>query len=650
MTAAVLILAATISTPKLGEIYTMPPWMPPSVSAANTPGSPRTAGSVPGAGRVTADTYAAYAAAQEAVLERAYYINARNGGLAMHSPTNVVYGWGVGSATKAATNLVFSPSIRILARDGRKWLQTLLGYNRDLFSALNYDGWCFWTPSGSAISIGGYGVRLASTLMGAGRAFPDFEIGDKPMPGPWPNKGLTFGNCRGDLIMPNPWPDETGYFGEAGEAFVGDYIQYWSNYQAWTNAYAVTSAQSLTNLLAAAFDRQVDYRALTNGTERLLWHRLAAADQILAAVDRAYYSDFDWNFSCATTNTAHYVYRRDACEVDTSGLRLSGGSVAGDLSFGSWATQTNVLETTLSSGGDNRTIRANYWSQFGGIDGGQIFEAPFYSVDLTVADVAPYVDPVPEPSWRLPIQLWNATMTIENGTIKLQYELHITAGNTFTLTKQATFEPPPMTIAMWATARSSFLTSVVPTTTDLDIAHVPVWPSQRAFADGKIKEFELASLCHIYDNNFETNLWMCSGNTFSSLGAARSWARNNMNNQRLECLYEISRRLRINNPSRPDHIQSQVNRALSYAESHELNAQPHLVHLVDYNSQTPPTIVWEGGEIVRIDNPHIASVGLRIDITPQTDPTIATVDCGVVCETMQFYRADFQWDTLRKDD
>ena len=31
--------AATISTPSLGEIYSMPAWMPSSVDAAHTPGS-----------------------------------------------------------------------------------------------------------------------------------------------------------------------------------------------------------------------------------------------------------------------------------------------------------------------------------------------------------------------------------------------------------------------------------------------------------------------------------------------------------------------------------------------------------------------------------------------------------------------------------
>lgn len=650
MTAAVLILAATISTPRLGGIYTMPPWMPPSVSAANTPGSPRTAGSVPGAGRVTADTYAAYAAAQEAVLERAYYINARNGGLATHSPANVVYGWGVGDATKAATNLVFSPSIRILPRDGRKWLQTLLGYNRDLFSALNYDGWCFWTPSGSAISIGGYGVRLASTLMGAGRAFPDFEIGDKPMPGPWPDKGLTFGNCRGDFIMPNPWPDETGYFGEAGEAFVGDYIQYWSNYQAWTNAYAVTSAQSLTNLLAAAFDRQVDYRALTNDTERLLWHRLAAADQILAAVDRAYYSDYNWNQTFMQTNTTYTAYRLDECDVDASGTYLdASGNIAGRLSFGSWSTRTNRVTSTDSSGGSSAHIKVGFTSKFDGVGGMQIFEAPFYDATLTIADVAPHTDPVPEPSWTLPIEVWDAAMSVANGVITVNYLLHIVAGDTFVVTRQTPYAPQPVKIGIWSSAKSHYERTVLPTVSDLARFDIPAWPSQRAFADGKIKEFELASMGHIYDLAYTTNLWCCSGNMFNSLGSARTFAIRDISNNRAECLQLVSAKTRAD-PSRPNHIQRMVDRAVAYAETHELNAQPRIVHLGHYDEHHPPTIVWENGEIVRIDNPSLGAVGLHIDITPQTDPTIATVDCGMACETMQFYRADFQWDTLRKDD
>lgn len=624
--------AATISTPSLGEIYTIPSWMPTSVSAANTPGSRNSAKPT----RITADTYAAYAAAQEAILERAYYLCADNSGtLSDYAPREIGY-WFYSESPPyglrpIVTNLTMSASTRILPGDARKWVPAILNASSGFYNALVSLGDFTFRYGGSYLTRIG-GVRPASTLWGGSTpAFPEFSwtVNPSAAVGNWNDRGINFSNCTTDFLLSNGVARPRGYFGDGALGFAS-----------WATNNIVTSPRTLTSVLSNNFAR-VDCRWLTNDTERIVWNRLAAADEVLAAVDRAYLDHDDWNAYLDLVKTTMDAYRRDDTTMDMSASYLYNGNVYGYTDPSGWSMATNYVAVTNQSWGTYSGVMADVTAAGSGV-GGEMANVHVGQFALDLTDLQgiylPHLD-------EFKIYPTSFTATFQGDSCNVVMNLHYTTED-LTVSKGVPYVAPsaPVPVSLYATAGTTFTRTPAPTTSKLNDLDVPRWPSWRAFSTGRIKEIEIASLAHFSGGNGATNEWRCAHDSPGSIGGIRSFAAADMAAQLKRCTDYIEAKTGAN-PSSTSYVSTLAADAIADAEATGVTVSFSATFSLIPGASA--TVKLVGGYPSEILNPVMGNLSLGPSVTATTTGDHTRPAASAESTSRQFIRADFDWHTLR---
>lgn len=323
---AAILLAATISSPSIGEFMTLPSWMPRSVSASHTPGN----SSARVSHRLDPNMAAAMAAVEEVLWERCYYVHG-------YAIPREYLAFGLGHSHWRAglrslfpeapesdwywysypTNRVAFPTRRISETN---YLTTVLHMipNASIMS----QGAAYRNPlyliddmtakdlqTGEIVWRRVNGFSWSSTLFGdPAQVFPAFDWTEVTnlvdVLSSW-RGGRTLTSCTNSPVF-NFFDDQYPVVDDIPPALlpygIDDLtppfvIGQESEMRAFYQAHKLQSPGTFDEVLSRAFRPPApDYALLTNGTTRILYDRLAAANQVFAALDRTYISVWhDWN-------------------------------------------------------------------------------------------------------------------------------------------------------------------------------------------------------------------------------------------------------------------------------------------------------------------------------------------------------------------
>ena len=290
------------------QFYQTPSWMPSIVDSLHTPGSSdAVANNAPL--RVTAETYAALIAAEEAPLEREWYMNLRWLDYPSYTLRTV-------PALLGETNHIVNSSRRFIHAE--PYYENFLPDSRRAVPLFG--------DSSSRV------VGLASSLLDDYPLFPSFGWTNNILAvGEW-RKGATFACCStndfllGDLAQ--DWRGRRAYYASSwGGPFIyrhgaaiGYLLQRYyppENYdppsEYWQGEYLlplleISEKPPLTDILVASYGVTTnDFYYLTNSSRRLIFNRLAAYDAMYAAMDRSYYIEPD-NFGFDSFGVTNTVY------------------------------------------------------------------------------------------------------------------------------------------------------------------------------------------------------------------------------------------------------------------------------------------------------------------------------------------------------
>ena len=665
-----LILAALISSPSIGEIYTLPPWMPTSVDARHTPGSyPAT--SYPA--RVTAETYAAYAAIDEAILERAYYLCAGNmedygysKNLGDINPRELHYNAvrSVYDSRAVVTNLVKSASTRLLQPAARLWATNLWGANnRDgLAMVLRHcDGFSFARTNGYRRSTRTlHRVFPASTLIeDLTPSFPMWSWTTNDLDaavGQWLDHGATFFNFAGDPISPgNPWMfSEPAVMPHASGVSPGYYSIY---------GFEHLPVTTFVDMLAGNLPF-VNYLAITNTSSRLLWERAAAASEILAAVDRSYCdtgsSDDPDGIYCGNAEIDATITKIYEADLDTSGVYLSSDGTVGGYSRSpslSWDLASNRVEVVSNAWSDT-TLVLQVKPDSLGATGGQKTIAPCGEWHLDVPAILADAPPPPDftGTVRFDIDSWG-----QHAGDPLTIDCDITAttdgqgATSWTVKESATadFSPPSsITLLRYGKLDAVWTEPVIPSVSELRSQNALLYPSWRAFTTGRVKEVELACVAYFWEeilpDYISTNReWCCAREVFETENQGLYFVRRQLVAWAGH-MRDYATARGIPAPS-VEAASARLDGAIGEAvESVTLSlatiVQTNLSFEVEYASGqpvNPPATFPLGG------------LGLEatVEFTLPSDPT-GLVTNGIRCvvgDQSQYYRVDWDWHALRLD-
>lgn len=352
---AAILLAATISSPSIGEFMTLPSWMPRSVSASHTPGN----SSARVFHRLDPNMAAAMAAVEEAFWERYYFLHGLKIpaeylelGLETYyldpdcrnlfptqyeSPSDTWWSY--------PTNRIAFPTRRIsetnylttvkyilrtdwnpdkkpleiydhiyLARDSRTeeyddilrpaaWSSTLFGDPAQVFPAFD------WTEVTNLVDVlsSWRGGRMLTSCTNS----PVFNFFDDEYP-------------VVDDVPPGLLP--YGIYDLAPPFDIGQE----SERRAFYQAHKLQSPGTFDEVLSRAFGPPApDYALLTNGTTRILYDRLAAANQVLAALNRTYHTAYpDW--SVVHSNASYSIRQPLTVTLPANAFSIDGGEIKVD--------------------------------------------------------------------------------------------------------------------------------------------------------------------------------------------------------------------------------------------------------------------------------------------------------------------------------
>jgi hypothetical protein len=660
---ASLILAALISSPSIGEIYTLPTWMPRSVDARHTPGSyPAT--DYPA--RVTAETWAAYAAIDEAILERAYYLCAANGrgniyapGLDDFDPRNVWYGIypSYDRRVWVVTNLVKSASTRILRPDARVWATNLwgamsyYGFNGDL----RFLSFTFRDADHTYLNDIRPSVYPSSSLIGdATPAFPTWQWTASTnelegVIGQWYNRGVTFYNFASDSLA--PWYGDRDIYPRVMPGLDGIGV---------TNVFLITNEFTVSGLLTNNFT-VVNYLMATNTSTRLLWERAAAASELLAAVDRSYSDESGtiWITNSTYTVTAEKRYE---ASMDTSGLNLDRwGNLYGYTQHPalSWQVVSNGLEAVTNQYRGTHlelAVSRDIPSTLAGPKGPGGYGAWRLGVESLLNDVH-----VPSDySGDVRFEVKNCEHASTDWRI-MNFDVVATAlstnwTNSYQEDVGADLNPPAtITFVCRGKLQSEWTEALtLPSVPDLRAMGALAYPCWRAFTTRRVREVELAILARFYDYDEQwvplADEWRCASTTYANETTGLSW----LHSELKEYVDKLKDNLVAHGITEMPSVAG-VSQRLDGAIA-ECGAN---VTLTCNDWILPETNLWfdvtySGGRPVNYpDWFQIGglNLGATIDIVMPTSTTnlITKSVRGIITDQKQFYRVDWNWHALHLD-
>jgi hypothetical protein len=664
---ASLILAALISSPSIGEIYTLPTWMPRSVDARHTPGSyPAT--NYPA--RVTAETWAAYAAIDEAILERAYYLTAGNNigniyepGLDDFDPREIWYGIYTRYDRRAwvVTNLVKSASTRILRPDARVWATNLwgamgyYGFNGDL-RRLSF---AFRDADHTSMRYLQSSLYPSSSLIGdVTPAFPAWDwtasTNDiEDVIGQWYDRGVTFDNFAGDTLAPL-----------SGDRYIWPVVMPGMVYDGNTNVFVISDEFTVSGLLSNNF-AAVNYLMATNTSTRLLWERAAAASELLAAVDRSYWHD---NGGVTVTNSviSATVTKRYEASMDTSGLYLdSDGTVYGYSQHPSlsWQVVSNVVEAVTNSY-DYTDLQLAVAPDRLGVTGGQKGVASCGTWRLDVADMLDRVDVLPDYSGDVRFEVVSAAQQSGNPLI---VDCDITATTLSTNRPVQTwsfkesagtgFTPPAtLTLVRAGKLQAEWEAPTLPDVPSLRATGALRYPCWRAFTTRRVREVEFASLARFhaadYDGGWhDDGEWRCARTTYADETTGLNWLHGELG----VWLDRLNANLAAHGVAETPSVAAATRRLDGAID--EAVARVSLTAagvIADGGTNLWFDVTYSGGQPV--DPPAGFTVGgiellATVDFVTPPHPTglITNGVRGVITGQEQFYRVDWDWHALHID-
>lgn len=643
--------------------------MPRSVDARHTPGSyPAT--NYPA--RVTAETWAAYAAIDEAILERAYYLTAGNNignrytpGLDDFDPREVWYGIysSYNRRSWIVTNLVKSASTRILRPDARLWAPNLwgamggYGFNYDL----RYLAFAFRDADHPDMSDLRPSVYPSSSLIGdVTPAFPAWDWTDSTnnlegVIGQWYNRGVTFYNFASDALAPL-----------SGDRYIYPLVMPFK--PGWidnvTNVYRITDEFTVSGLLSNNFTA-VNYLMATNTSTRILWERAAAADELLAAVDRSY---CHYNGDVIVTNSAisATVTKRYEASMDTSGLYLdSDGTVHGYSQHPSlsWQVVSNEVEAVTNSY-DGSDLQLAVAPDKLGVTGGQKGVASCGTWRLDVADMLDRVDVLPDYSGDVRFDVVSAAQQSGNPLI-VDCDIVATTLSTnhpvqtwsFTESAGTGFTPPAtLTLVRAGKLQAEWAAPTLPDVPTLRATGALRYPCWRAFTTHRVREVEFASLAWFHDADHEGGWldegeWRCARTTYTDETTGLSWLRGELK----EWLDRLKANLMTHGIAETPSVAAATRRldgAIDEAVARVSLTAAGVIAAGGTNLWFDVT--YSGGQPV--DPPDGFTVGgiellATVDFVTPPHPTglITNGVRGVITGQEQYYRVDWDWHALHLD-
>jgi len=545
---AAIIFAASISSPSIGEFYSCATnlsfSLPASLDAAHTPGNSSATNNL--SLRIDKNALAAVVAAQEAFFERLYYWSAGDDTqsypgrryLADVPPTNVAYGVSLEDSLPPVFPVVGDahyyynvPSNRVLST---------LRFDWPVYAAL-----CEWLPSGIEFPWGktskvyfreggAYGAGLEegnsllrlplslSTSLDLGgdlTAFPSFgwtPTADLPKALSGWRGVFPLASCEPDDVFAMFDKTDTVYIW--GATYYRDRLPYMAEEIATyclTNGSAATqfcsnkviaSQRTYTNILASAFGTAPCYALITNDSRRLLYDRLAAYNQAVAAADRNVFlgGDIDLFFpqGGGLTATRYWTSATSAGTFSAANIQLqSDGSLRianpTDISWGA-NTVSNSTASVIPEGVEFSMQESVSMTRINkGVVGDSV---RLFSVQLTASD---FQDLVNQLGLEGEAVVYVSPLTLRLDLPEPVAELTFSDAYGYPFGYQLTYPiadyfPLPGTVAVFAAASGGY-THERPILSSYANA-VLNSPCARAFDTGRVREVEIAVLSPLWES------------------------------------------------------------------------------------------------------------------------------------------------------
>lgn len=446
--------------------------------------------------RVTADTYAAIFAAEEAWLERDWYLDATPG-----NPSAAVRYANYWEPENVITNFVLSPSRRFVhSNDYRACLSKLGGIGLHAI-----EGW-FYDASGNEIWPR-FSVLYASSLLGdTTPAFPSFgwcsPADAVATISSW-DSGYHLGCCTRDpYLVQSDFGHSMNVYARTNTLAIAALT---SDLFADTSALPRATIDPLPSILSNNFGH-ADFSLLANASRRLDWNRMAAYNQAIACLDRSYIYGDTWgggDISSAHHGQGRVIkYGRVSPSVDasinwTNTVTQTSLEVITNSNFYSDAPQFFAVSPTSTRWGG---IMSGTW---GGTGNTIAVDAVSNAIQQLVTDYNLPDDPTGEDTvYDLYVNAYLNGSTVDcDITLYLYWSEGGSATSTFGASEQ--LETPTNDIPVYAYADCTY--TYVASSLPYSITNAsPIAPTAHAISSGRVREMEIASLwtCDIATNYY----------------------------------------------------------------------------------------------------------------------------------------------------